>query len=463
MLTEFRVKNFKAWKDTGAMRMAPLTILFGANSSGKSSLGHLMMALKQTMLLPDRRRSLHLGDDNSLVDLGTYADCIHAHDTSNPLDFELRWKLPEPLVVENALEPSETYEGDELSLHAEIGAGKTGQAETRAFTYTLLNDGLEQLHATHGRRDGKPHLECKPLSLVRAHGRKWPVESPEKFYRFSDRTLSRYQNADFLAEFVLEIERMLENFYHLGPLRSPPERVYSWSGDAPPDVGARGEFTIPAILAASQQERMLNRAPKKHRQRFDAFIASWLKDMGIIETFEVRPIAKGRKEYEVILQTQRNGPSVKLTDVGFGVSQVLPALVQAFYTPPNSVLWMEQPEIHLHPNVQASLADVFISAVQAREKGRERNAQLIVESHSEHFLNRLQRRVAEEELDPEDVAIYFVTGGRGGARLESLQLNEFGDIENWPEGFFGNEMEDINQRALTAARRRRDRRQASQA
>ncbi|KAA8981903.1 DUF3696 domain-containing protein [Halospina sp. K52047b] len=457
MLTEFRLQNFKAWQDTGPMRMAPLTILFGANSSGKSSLGHLLMALKQTMLLPDRRRSLHLGDENSLVDLGTYADCLHGHDINAHLGFELQWKRQEPLTVKNALNRTERYTGDELALKAEIGASQTNQPETQSFSYTLRKGGQKQLHASHGRGKHDPYLECEPLRLVRAQGRKWAIEPPEKFYRFSDRTLSRYQNADFLAEFVLETEQLLENFYHLGPLRSPPERVYSWSGDAPPDVGSLGESTIPAILAASQQERMLNRAPNMKRQRFDAFIAGWLKDLGIIETFKVRPIAKGRKEYEVIIQIQKGAPGVKLTDVGFGISQVLPALVQAFYTPPGSVLWMEQPEIHLHPRVQANLADAFISATQAGENGKKRNAQLIIESHSEHFLNRLQRRVAEKTLDPNDVAIYFVENKNGRATLQPLELNDFGDIENWPDDFFGDEMEDINQRALAAARRRKER------
>ena len=140
---------------------------------------------------------------------------------------------------------------------------------------------------------------------------------------------------------------------------------------------------------------------------FAEFIAAWLKDLGVIQDFSVRPVAVGRKEYEVLVKTHAKAPQVKITDVGFGISQVLPALVQAFYCPPHSTVWMEQPEIHLHPQVQAELADVFISATQARENGKARDVQLIVESHSEHFLNRLQRRVAEGVVQPEDVAVYF--------------------------------------------------------
>jgi predicted ATPase len=115
---------------------------------------------------------------------------------------------------------------------------------------------------------------------------------------------------------------------------------------------------------------------------------------------------------------------------------------------------MEQPEIHLHPQVQAELADAFISAVQAYENGRPRNVQLIVETHSEHFLNRLQRRIAEEALRPDDVAIYFARPTVNGAELEELKVNDLGDITNWPDHFFGDEMGDIVARTEAAAKRR---------
>lgn len=461
MLTELRLENFKAWRDTGPMRLAPLTVIFGTNSSGKSSVGHLLLALKQTMLLTDRKRSLHLGDDNSLIDLGTFEDCIYDHDLSSPLDVSLRWKARGDLVLKDILDSAATFKGDEITLRSEIVASKTEQPETRRFTYTLHQQGEGVLSAHHGRDNGKAYLECDPLRLVFAQGRKWSLDPPEKFYRFSDKTLSRYQNAHFLTDFVLETEQMLEKFYHLGPLRSPPKRVYPWSGDTPPDVGAEGELTIPALLAATQQERKLNRGPSQKYQLFGSFIANWLKDLGVINKFKVEPIAAGRKEYEVLIQVHSAAPWVKLTDVGFGISQILPALVQAFYAPPGSVLWMEQPEIHLHPRVQANLADVFISAIQARENGENRNTQLIIESHSEHFLNRLQRRIAEGELGPSDVAIYFVSQKKGQAHLEPLTLNEYGDIENWPDDFFGDDMEDITQRALAAAKKRQAKKESA--
>src|SRR5690606_26628390 len=146
---------------------------------------------------------------------------------------------------------------------------------------------------------------------------------------------------------------------------------------------------------------------KKKQLRFDEFIAQWLKELGLIERFAVRPVAKGRKEYEGLVKTHPAASEVKLTDVGAGVAQILPALTQAFYCPPHSTAWMEQPEVHPQPHVPAPLADASISAPRARERAKARCVQLIVASHSEHFLSRIQRRVAEGEVPPEHLAVYF--------------------------------------------------------
>jgi len=454
VLTKLRIKNFKAWKDTGEVRLAPLTVLFGANSAGKSSLGHLLLALKQTAASADRKRALHTGDESSLIDLGTFVECLHGHDRKAVLDFMLEWTTPSPLEVDNPLDEKQSYRGDRLRLSASLAAAPTEQPVVRTLRYELRDGDAVVLSAVLEQRDGKVKLDVAPYRLVHALGRKWPLDPPEKFYRVSDHSLARYQNADFLATFALQLERALDALSYLGPLREHPRRTYGWAGNTPETVGPKGEYAIACVLAAQSANRKLNRGKRKHQQPFLPFIAQWLVDLGVIDSFTVEPTAPGRKEYEVRVKTRGGLTEVALPDVGFGVSQVLPALVQAFYCPPESIVWMEQPEIHLHPQVQAELADAFISAVQAYENGRPRNVQLIVETHSEHFLNRMQRRIAEEALRPEDVAIYFARPTKNGAELEELRVNALGDITNWPDNFFGDEMGDIVARTEAASRRR---------
>jgi len=120
------------------------------------------------------------------------------------------------------------------------------------------------------------------------------------------------------------------------------------------------------------------------------------------------------------------------------VLQALPLLQACYTAPPDSLILIENPEILLHPTSQAELADLFIEAVTKR------NVQIIFESHSEYLLHRLQRRIAEEQIANEAVALYFCEIGEAGAsKLTTLQVNEYGSICNWPRDFFGNEMDDL--------------------
>ncbi|MBF0305519.1 MAG: DUF3696 domain-containing protein [Alphaproteobacteria bacterium] len=455
MLTNLRIENFKSWRDTGAIRLAPLTVIFGANSAGKSSLGHLLLALKQTAQSTDRKRALNLGDSNTLVDLGTFEDCVHNHDLSRDLVFSLGWMPPKNISVNNSVAERHSYLGDHLVVESFLRANqKTKQPETRKLRYQLTNQGDPVLSAVLEKESsGKFSLSAEPFKLTRNVGRRWPIESPEKFYKVSENTIAKFQNAAFITDFALAVERMFHSITYLGPLREPPKRLYQWSGDTPESVGMNGEFAIAAILAAQSEGRFLNRRPKAQKQGFAEFIASWLKDLDLIHSFEVKAVSEGRKEYEVHVRVYEDSPLVKITDVGFGVSQVLPALVQAFYSPPNSTVWMEQPEIHLHPNIQSGLADVFISAIKANEDGKPRRSQLIIETHSEHFLTRLQRRIAEGDISSKEVVIYFVARNQGKATIEELRMNDFGEIENWPENFFGDPMVDLAARVNAAANR----------
>jgi len=273
-----------------------------------------------------------------------------------------------------------------------------------------------------------------------------------QFYGFPSEALVYYQNAAFLSDLELALEQQLGRLSYLGPLRSPPLRRYTWSGAVPEDVGLTGANAVPALLAG--RNRSFNWTPKARNQPFERVIASWLKKMGLIWSFTVDEIAPESNLFEVRVKVASRSEQVKLTDVGFGVSQVVPVVVQVFYAPRNSTVLIEQPELHLHPAVQAALADLFIDAITAREKGAPRGIQLIVESHSEHMLRRLQRRIAEQRISPESVAVYFFDAPPTGAVAERLHVDEYGDILNWPPDFFGNDLEDVAVQAEVGIQRR---------
>jgi hypothetical protein len=408
--------------------------------------------LKQTAESPDRQRALQLGDNRTLVDLGTYDDAVHNHDTAQPMEIELDWTLSETLEV-NDPQFSETYQGDSLAFHVSIGADKRHQPLMESLSYVLSGSEGPVLDITMKRREtgNKYDLESQRYNLLRQQGRPWPLPEPVRFYGFPDEATAHYQNTAFLSDLVLELERMLKSVYYVGPLREYARRLYLWSGETPDHVGIKGERAVEAILAAG--DRSFNWRPKQRTKSLAEVVAERLRDMRLISDFHVKPLGAHRKEYEVLVRTGPKLPEVKLTDVGFGVSQVLPVIVESFYVPRRSILIFEQPEIHLHPRVQADLADLFVDAIRARENGEPRQCQFIIESHSEHFLRRLQRRIAEEELSADDAALYFVHTQGASARIEALEVDLFGNILNWPEGFFGDEMADLVARSEAQARR----------
>ncbi len=458
MLTSLHLKNFKAWRDSGTIRLAPLTVLFGTNSAGKTSIPQLLLLLKQTAESPDRLRALQLGDSRTLVDAGTYDDVIHGRDVSRSMAFSLEWSLDHDLEVRDPL-ASRSFAGDRIAFAARIGADARRQPRTESFRYelkkggrTVLDLALEQGAVPAASRKPAPfNLVSKEYGLVRHPRRAWPLPEPFRFYGFPDEAVAYFQNTAFAADLVLEMERMLRRLFYVGPLREYPRRLYLWSGEVPEHVGARGDRAVEAILAAG--DRAFNWIPKQRTRSLPALVAERLRSMGLIHDFKVRALGEHRKEYEVLVRTSARLPEVKLTDVGFGVSQVLPVIVECFYVPRRSIVIFEQPEIHLHPSVQADLADLFIDAVRARENGEPRHCQFIIESHSEHFLRRLQRRIAEEKIGRDEAALYFVQPGSAGAKIDELEIDDFGNIQNWPEGFFGDEMADLVARTEAQARR----------
>lgn len=450
MINAIIFRNFKSWQDTKLVRFAPITGLFGTNSSGKTSLLQFLLMQKQTVESVDRSRVLYTGDDRSYVDLGTFYDLIYQHKVPGQIQFGIQWSLDKPLRIVDPERHSQTlFRIEKMNFIANI-EGTNERIQIERFYYSFNGEyefGMRRLTQKDSRNKDDYELICKGYELKRNRGRQWPLPAPVKSYGFPDQVNAYYQNAGFLSELVLSFESLFQNLYYLGPLREYPSRSYVWSGERPQDVGQRGELSVPALLAAETSDEKISRGQGRPRQTIQERVATWLQELGLIHSFSLKSIAPNRKEYEVRVRRSARSTEVLITDVGFGVSQILPVLVLCYYAPPGSTIILEQPEIHLHPSVQAGLADVFIDAIRFRD------IQIILESHSEHLLRRLQRRIAEEKLEADDAALYFTTSTNGKSRLEELDVDPYGNIRNWPENFFGDELGDLA--AMTEAAMRR--------
>ena len=452
MITQIRLQNFKSWQDTGDVHLAPLTALFGANSSGKTSLLQLLLMLKQTTESADRSRVLHIGDDRTYVDLGTYYDLIFGHEGQAALNYSLHWDLPTALKVPDPeRDKAILFATEELAFEATIrSVGDRLAVDQFAYSFDHLSFGMRRSPSKNGNANYGYELTTQNYAAKRNPGR--PLLSlpvPVKSYGFPDQVSASYQNVGFLSDFVLSFEQLFHNIHYLGPLRDYPSRQYVWAGEQPRDVGSRGELAVPALLASQRFGKTVRRGYRKPKKTVEEMVAYWLKELGLIHSFSLKPIAENRKDYEVRVKRSPRSAEVLVTDVGFGVSQVLPVLVLCYYAPEGSTLILEQPEIHLHPAVQSGLADIFIDAINTR------GIQIILESHSEHLLRRLQRRVAEEQLSPDQAALYFTTMTEDGtSHLQQLEIDLFGNIRNWPQDFFGNDLDDLVEMAKAEMSRR---------
>jgi predicted ATPase len=441
MFTQLRIQNFKSWADTGEFRMAPLTGFFGTNSSGKTAILQFLLMLKQTVESSDRNRILHLGGDQySYVDLGTNYDISHRHRLPEKLKFSLNW-IPKLIFQHSLIGLSSTsllrYEALTSLLRFEALINiNSDLTSVEFFQYSFLPKDRQWNHFIIRESELKKEIPIYQLFTEGSLLKNSPKNRFEVLKNYGVQSV----HSDLFTRNLLNViedlkvtikayEDLFQNTYYLAPLREYPKRTYQWSGERPQNVGKYGELTVAALLAS-----------RKKDSEVEISVAKALKDLGLIHGFRLNRITQNRGDYEILVQRSPNSAEVLITDVGFGVSQVLPILVLCYYAPKGSTLIFEQPEIHLHPSVQAGLADIFIEVIKTR------NIQIIIESHSEHLLRRLQRRMAEEKdgFTNDDAALYFCKmNDQGDSELVTLDIDDYGNICNYPDGFFGDEMGDL--------------------
>ena len=412
MIKSIKIKNFKSWSDPGEVRLAPVTLILGTNSSGKSSLLQPVLLLKQTAFSADRTIHLNLGGDtNDHVDLGSFHTLLH-HDAEPPR-LGIRLSMEEIDIADgspNELRFDAEYQRDS-SFNPVVASLKLGNQD---HEYRAIRREKAAYSIYHGQN-------------TQAVGKSRSF-SPERSIAFPADAIAAFgENGTAVQDISLGIRRQLERVSYLGPLRTKPPRDFAWNHATPGLLDEDGR-NVPAILAAASESRK-----DPVLQDLLGSISKWLKKMGLADEL----LIKGGPRYRIELRI--GSRHVNLKDVGIGVSQVLPVLVAANFTPPGSTMLLEEPEIHLHPLAQAELAEMLVSTA------KERNVQFLVETHSEYLFRRLQTIIARDDLEPDDTALYFVRRIDGRSEIEALAPDDFGRIQNWPENFFGRAMEETAQ------------------
>lgn len=233
------------------------------------------------------------------------------------------------------------------------------------------------------------------------------------------------QSLGFLKRALETIPRRVN---YLGPLRDEPRVVWNqWSGNMQGlPVGIKGEYSA-EVLSRKSRSHVTACLPGEQRPsqvELGTAVDRWLSYLQIGEQAK----ANDQGKLGVGLTVMIDGHPRDLTSVGVGVSQALPLIVALLTTKPNGILFIEQPELHLHPGVQARLGDLILNARP--------DLCIVIESHSDSLLTRIRRRVAEGSCDPSRCNIAFIDSTSSGSIVRELRISQYGDLSEWPAGFF---------------------------
>jgi energy-coupling factor transporter ATP-binding protein EcfA2 len=429
MLTHLKLDNFKIWKSTGPMRLAPVTLLLGTNSSGKSSLIQSLLLIRQTVKGDDPSLDLNLGnpDAGDSATLGRFRDVLCRHGDGARIGIEFRWS-----------ESGAT--GESTLFNARYRAGPAGSAELDSVRLGRDGQGFSVLR----RKPGIYRLQLGDERRSRGQSAEF---RPQRSFALAPAALARLgADGERIREVGPALLDELGRISYLGPVRRLAQRDYVWSGRMPATIGDDGAKAVDALIAsgvAAQGTRRRGKTPAGDAALI-ADTGAWLKRMDLADALSVRPLGSSTR-YDLIVE--RQGEHTNLKDVGVGVSQVLPVIVAALHAAPGHIVIVEEPESHLHPLAESLLAELFAQV------SRERRVQFIAETHSEHLFRRMQALLAQQRLGKDELAMYFVERDGPGARLRELVPNDFGAITNWPDRFFGDAIGETREQAKARAAR----------
>jgi predicted ATPase len=443
MIESISLRNFKAFGVLEQLPLRPLTVFCGANSSGKSSVLQSLLLWKQTL------ESRTAGDvvllNGRLAHLGSLLKVIYGHDPEGSVELTLtldsggsaRLSTRHTYAVTLCLgDPAESGPlGNSIKVLRASLTTTTDAQEPQRIVIEEDGDNLYQIswehpapsaQTTEVRRSGNALAKIQFISLT-------PV-SIEAANASDQEFLSQFQQSfDKLRESLLHC---FNNTSYLGPLREEPARRYIYEDEAR-DIGVKGENAAYIYLVDRYKPIA---SPAYFIGSGDTFIqeASELSlSGGLSKWFSLMGVNDFSPEQtdEIIRLTLRSNSSattrVNMADVGFGVSQVFPILLEGLRLPKGGTLILEQPEIHLHPKLELQLADFLISLALGGKR-------VIVETHSDHIVNRLVRRIVEDTSATLGglASVYFFTPGPEGTKVETVRVDEDRGIVNWPNGFF---------------------------
>lgn len=468
------IDNFKAIKSLADYELKPLTVLSGINSSGKSSLIQLLLLLKQTLQLDSTRNPLFLGGD--LYQVSSFKDVLTNKDINNQLKVGFEFTKEEDIAFNTGKRITlfDSYESFTIKVEVtfDYRDDQVGIAEF-FILYTLpTGDKREQFvrfQTIAGEKKTKYKIEASNLLFG---DELWGTEPNVTDLQYSSIFPNFYEITELEVEDstkgekekvhqqittkyfpkIAGIKALLDQKFasvsYIGPLREQPKDLYAMSSQKR-HVGNLGEFTAQLLENFAREpinflNPLITDSGISYQTTETTLLAAvklWMCDI-----FKIGKdiYAKQQGEAYTIFLKNEAGVETTIKHVGFGISQVLPIVVEGLLMPHDGTLILEQPEIHLHPKVQSLLFDFLYSLVLQGKN-------VIIETHSDHFITRMRRRIAESPNEDllKALNLTFIEAQEGEVYFEIIELDDMGTIDYFPDDFI--EQSNLELKAIVQA------------
>jgi predicted ATPase len=451
---KIRLRNFKCFQSV-EIDCAKITLLTGANSSGKSSLLDSLLGAVQSARFP-----LFYSPNGDYVNMGDYSEVSFNHAKRNKIGiaFELRGSDEKTISVEtefsehpktrqptlnhlNFESPTSKVSLHSVNHHYEGSFSYTPDTEMGGaiikrmqIMFTELSKAVEAETEKASRSSEKPKAAPVPdlgkLLFTPTEGKvklssefEFPDQSPDQRI---EHFVAKLQ-IDSLPSPFAGFGRV---FNYISSFRHPPERTYYRRTKAI-KVGRYGENHIDQLIEWEQSES----------RQFKTLLRA-LQGLGLLHEIHTKTLSGGR--FDIKVRPSHASTATSLIDVGFGVSQFLPIIIADLQLEKGGTLAISQPEIHLHPSAQSLLGDYFWKNVT------DDNKRYIIETHSEYLLNKLRVLVAKGDLKPDDLAVYYLRKPAHKSECHRVTFTKDGKIEGAPRDFFDTYMCDVMAIALNS-------------
>jgi predicted ATPase len=409
-ITKISVCGYKSIKDECSIDIYPLTILAGANSSGKSSIIQPLLLMKQTLEAPYDPGALLL--DGPHVKF-TSVDQLLSRQLKNELGdrFSVEIEVEKEFSVRNTFAKDRKKAIDIVETQYRKGdyvqtiSPKMSEHEIKSM---LPDSGSSS--SMHRRLYGDENTNYR-----------WAVVRDRCYLQFQLQIESageKWTTATDTIDNVYILRQYIRSIIHVPGLRGNPKRTYQVTAVSDFFPGTFENY-VASLIANWQDEE----SPKLQK------LGESLKALGLAENVEVKKVDDTQVEVQVGHRRNNTTDMTSIADVGFGVSQTLPVIVALITANPLQLVYIEQPELHLHPRAQAALADIVVEAVN-------RGVRVVLETHSDLFLRRIQSLVAEDKLAHDQVKLHWFSKDEDGfTQVSTANLDADGSFGDWPEDF----------------------------